>query len=477
MEFDTANSIEEINKYLKTSMASRTIQHALKNDQLNILVDRIVYLGTQGGNAKDVERLKATASLARLAAVFKSRQNEIFCVLSDILIDEPCDIEDLSDGDEKYYAAQALNQVEAEWLTNYVFQQSVKIDTAENTRKALIQIGIERTNDLALGWQAASFAFAWLKSIENLETRMRRSRRISTAWSEIIKEWDGNLCQEGGEGLAQWLKAMLISPTNQVDDEILIDLVNDVFSMLIRMIELRFSLALEASTYQVLEIARARVPGNTWLKLNRDSSNLKRIKLNLLEAALVLANQNRTDDKIMRLLNKAYYSKTQSQSALREHFLNIKGLDPDIKDWWLQGGKVQRSEDQTIHKVGNTEDQYIGSLLLHVETSRNFLEKLDRAVVPFLEISDPPLASTVKKANESYSEISRISRQLARMRKLTNTSLVGEVIEYNPRQHDMLGGHQYGVRQVRVVRDGVEKDYAGKIKMLVKPWVEVLDEN
>ena len=283
------------------------------------------------------------------------------------------------------------------------------------------------------------FAFAWLKTIENLETRMRRSRRISTAWSEIIKEWDGNLSQDGGEGLAQWLKALLISPTNQVDDEILIDLINDVFFMLIRMIELRFSLALDASTYQVLEIARARVSGNAWVQLNRDSSNLKRIKLNLLEAALVLANQNRTDDKIMRLLNKAYYSKTQSQSALREHFLNIKGLDPDIKDWWLQGGKVQRSEQQTIHKVGNTEDQYIGSLLLHVETSKNFLEKLDRAVVPFLEISDPPLASTVKKANESYCEISRISRQLARMRKLTNTSLVGEVIEYNPRQHDMLG--------------------------------------
>ena len=107
-------------------------------------------------DANDVKRLKASASLARLAAVFRSRQDEIFCVLPELLIDEPCDIETLSDGDEKNYAAQALNQLKAEWLTNYVFLQSVKIDTAENTRKALIQIGIERTNDLGLGWQAAS---------------------------------------------------------------------------------------------------------------------------------------------------------------------------------------------------------------------------------------------------------------------------------------------------------------------------------
>ena len=49
--------------------------------------------------------------------------------------------------------------------------------------------------------------------------------------------------------------------------------------------------------------------------------------------------------------------------------------------------------------------------------------------------------------------------------------LKGEILEYNPLQHEMLGGHQLGVRKVKVVRDGIQKDFNGKIKVLVKPRV------
>jgi len=58
------------------------------------------------------------------------------------------------------------------------------------------------------------------------------------------------------------------------------------------------------------------------------------------------------------------------------------------------------------------------------------------------------------------------------MRKLTKTDLKGERMEYNPMEHEMLGGHKPGVRRVKVVRDGIKKEFAGKIKTLVKPWVE-----
>jgi len=68
--------------------------------------------------------------------------------------------------------------------------------------------------------------------------------------------------------------------------------------------------------------------------------------------------------------------------------------------------------------------------------------------------------------------MAQIARRLARMRKLTTTSLRGARVEYNPLEHEMLGGHQPGVRKVKVVRDGVQKEFAGKVKTLVKPWVE-----
>ena len=78
----------------------------------------------------------------------------------------------------------------------------------------------------------------------------------------------------------------------------------------------------------------------------------------------------------------------------------------------------------------------------------------------------------MKKAVDGYQSIAQITRRLARMRKLSKTDLKGERLEYNPLEHEMLGGHISGIRKVRVVRDGIKKEFSGKIKTLVKPWVE-----
>ena len=111
-------------------------------------------------------------------------------------------------------------------------------------------------------------------------------------------------------------------------------------------------------------------------------------------------------------------------------------------------------------------------LLIEVEYAKETMEKLNRAVAPMLEISDPVLAETVKRAASNYQEMAQITSRLARMRKLTKSGLLGKKLEYNPREHEMRGGHQAGIRQVKVIRDGIRKEFNDKIKTLVKPLVE-----
>jgi hypothetical protein len=91
-----------------------------------------------------------------------------------------------------------------------------------------------------------------------------------------------------------------------------------------------------------------------------------------------------------------------------------------------------------------------------------------------LEISDPVTASNVISAAAGYAEIAQTALLLARMRKLKKTELKGMVVEFNPLQHELLSDTSQGVREVRVVRDGVQKDFGGSIKTLVKPRVEPL---
>ena len=161
--------------------------------------------------------------------------------------------------------------------------------------------------------------------------------------------------------------------------------------------------------------------------------------------------------KIMEILLASYTSGTQVSTAVKRHFRGAQDIDPDIADWWCSAGRISGSQRTVEHKVGNTEDSQIGALLIEVDSYREAMDKVGRAVVPLLEISEPVLASTVKKAVEGYRSIEQTTRRLSRMRKLTKTELKGERLEYNPLEHEMLGGHKAGVRRVRVVRGRYQK--------------------
>ena len=100
---------------------------------------------------------------------------------------------------------------------------------------------------------------------------------------------------------------------------------------------------------------------------------------------------------------------------------------------------------------------------------------MGRAVVRLLKVSNPLLADTTSRASKGYGEISRIARQLGRVRKLKVTNNKGDIVEYNRRLHEMLGGHQPGVRMVKVLRNGVQKEFGGIVKTIIKEWVEPAD--
>ena len=114
----------------------------------------------------------------------------------------------------------------------------------------------------------------------------------------------------------------------------------------------------------------------------------------------------------------------------------------------------------------------IGELLIEVLNTQPFMEALRDAVAPLLEISDPISAEKVTGAAAGYADIARNALMLARMRRLSKTSLKGEVVEFNPLQHELLSDVRQGVRSVKVVRDGIQKDFGGSIRTLIKPRVE-----
>ncbi|WP_283445297.1 hypothetical protein [Noviherbaspirillum suwonense] len=463
-----ARSLRDLNEILTNSMARQTIHSLLKRDEdLRVTIDAITRLGE--GTEED-SGLLAGAALGRLASVLGSAQSRaVIDAIPRVLARRPGAIDKLQ-GKEKYYASLSLQYVENPWVTDYCFNEAFAINTAENARKVLLQTAIGRSGDLASAWHAVTAAM--VKQGVGTDGQLRRAADVSSIWLEVVRGWSGPIGPRPGAALSAWMAVLLNAARASTEEQLVFNIVDNALAMALRVVELRFSNAFVAETYQPLERAKSLVGRDQWSRYLGKSEVLLKIRQCVQESALVLARQNRTDKDIATALEVVFSSREQAARSMSAYFAELHDLDPEIRAWWVSVGAVQQVQREVNHQIGNGEDQQIGALLIEVEACKETMDKLERAVVPQLEISEPPLASTVKRAAVAYKDMARIATQLARMRRLSKTSLLDAVIEYNPLQHELLGGSRPGVRHVRIVREGIQKEFAGKIKTLVKPWVE-----
>lgn len=463
-----STDLKALNDLLTQVMRQQQQQALLKDANLGQVVEAVVNLAS---SAPVEEELFAAAIVGRVAAVARGREAEVHSRVNELFTDEPPSIETLADGDAKEYAAKMLAYTDADWLSDYCAREALAIDTANNARKELLRILLSNSEDLAGFIRHLIGAAGIVKNIESHDTRIKRVRRIFESITEVVRNYEGNVGQEPGTSLASLMETFLRGATSADTDALhaSLDAANGV---LVRVIELRYSHALHAETYQLLQDGKKLLTQGPWTRYIEASTVIPKVQMNLLETALVLARQNRTDKEILRSMEASWPSTAMITSAIKLHFKGAVDIDPGVADYWLKVGRVSQSERAAEHKLGNTEDQQIGELLIQLDANRDSMGKLNSAVVPVLKTFDAYQAATVERAATGYESIAQVAERLARMRKLSKTDLLGSIVEYNPIEHDMEGGHRSGVRRVKVVRDGILKEFGGKIKTLVKPRVE-----
>ncbi|AWT12947.1 hypothetical protein [Stenotrophomonas maltophilia] len=463
-----AESLQGLNLLLTESMKRMQIQQLIRGDNLSKIVSTVLDLAA---TCPIEDELFASAILGRLAAVARGRENEVFSRAPDLFSDEPGSLETLGDGDEKEYAARAIAHTGANWLTSYCAREALALDTANNARKEVLKTLLIEAGSISGCIAHLSEAQAIVRSIEQLDSRIKRVRRIFDALAEVVRNYDGEVGTEPGRAIS-FLMDTFLRGAYSSDIDAAHATIDSAISIVVRVIELRFSHALHAETYSVLQSGKKLLTVGPWTRFLESSQNIRKVQMNLLETAVVLARQNRTDKEILRAMEASWPSIAFISVAIKLHFKEAVDIDPEISDYWMKVGRVPQSERAAEHKLGNTEDQQIGELLIQLDANRDNMAKLHRAVVPVLETFDPIQAATVRRAANGYESIAQVAERLARMRKLTKTDFLGDSVEYNPIEHDMEGGHRTGIRNVRVVRDGIHKEFGGKKKTLVKPRVE-----
>lgn len=465
---ESAADLKGLNDYI-TGLMRRHEHHAVvKGEHLWRVVDAVVGLAHK--STKD-DTLFAAAALGRIARVAGNRESQVYDRVADLQLADPPSVETLATSDEKTAAARSIVHLTDEWVSDYLIREVLEIDTAENARNVLLEEALKRHGTLSDLLVALESNPASAIAIDSLDSRLKRVRRILNAIANLLHQWRGELGHQPGIALAELVSTLLKGKLDGVDSKDLYKSFDYCLAVTTRIIELRFSIALSPDTYVVVEQGKKILGPGVWGRFLGRSENIANVRTALLEAALVLARQNRTDKRLVAVMLSCYTSRPQVSAAVKRHFKDAGDLVPDVAEFWIKVGEVT-GPSQIEQKVGNSEDEQIGALLIEVESSQEVMNKLDRAVAPIIEISDPVTASTVKRAAQGYKEIAQIVRRLARIRKLTPIGMKGKRLEYNALEQQLLGGHKPGVRQVRVVRDGIRKTFGKRKRTLVKPWVQ-----
>ena len=465
------STLEELNGLLTHAMARpQDIQLLIRGDGLEALVAHVLHLNRAGTN-----ELVAAATLGRIANVARGDRGEaVLSRVAEVFSREPGPMEALDDGDgrTKGHAARALRYAKSEWLSAYSVREALAIDTADNARSELLSASLARHGSVA-AWLSAISAHATLLRDVPIASRPRRLRRILDVMDAVVQGWRGEVGDDVGKEIALCLRGFSRSTDlAEVDEEILLDVLDSSLSIVVRTIELSFSVAFHAETYESLNQTKRTVGVGRWGRFSRSSKVLPSLRALLLESALVLARQRRMDAALASVFRTAFANDVQASSGIRRHFSRARDLDPEIAEWWTRLGDVPDRPALQEQRIGNPEDSQIGALLIGVERNRDAIGQMEKQVLPILKISDGVLASTVRRAVNGYKDLDQTVRRLARMRRLETSDLVGKYVEYDPLEHELVGGHRRGVRIVRVTRDGVTKDFAGRVRTLVKPWVE-----
>lgn len=255
-----ASDLQTLNDLLTQAMKLQQHQALIRNEQLSQVVDAVVDLA-QSAPAK--EELFAAAVLGRLAAVARGREAEVYSRAGDVFSMEPPSIERLADGDEKEYAAKVLAHVDGTWLTSYCAREALAIDTANNARKELLRTLLDRSESLADGVRRLTEAQSIVREIEQADTRIKRVRRIFEGLAEVARTYEGDVGQEPGSALATLAETFIRGATSSDVDALHASLDASI-AVLVRVIELRFSYALHAETYQLLQDGKKLLTQGPW---------------------------------------------------------------------------------------------------------------------------------------------------------------------------------------------------------------------
>ena len=278
-----------------------------------------------------------------------------------------------------------------------------------------------------------------------------------------------------GENLNNMLKSAFFGTDKPMTPKLMEDLSEEIIGLLYDLLRTQIYVITDERTYSCITLIARWHDKFSWPTFARASENCKLVSKIISDSILLLAKQNRTDSKLFGQLSNILGSKEEAQKVTVKIAEQNPDLQSNVRDWLARGARERRTK--VLNHIEES-DQYssdssIALALLETHKFSRIASNISQDSIIELKIFESKLGEDFERLLKSSKKLTGDIENIARRRNLSLRYTIGERVEYSPISHELITGHEEGIRWVNVVRPLVErKSLSGSQDIIIKALVE-----
>ena len=449
-------STQEKYDALRKLIAARKHHAAAKDKDFQVGIDSLLQT-VSDSSAQDKDRLLAVATLGRLASTIKRLRSTIYESLQAGLEKELPEPSLLEEPDDRSYVGYACEQIQPKWGIGYCAQAAIYEETGEQSRVAFLRALLTMKPDLAgvlIVLNEAIILFS-PETEDPGTTVTKRLKRLMAGLQTAMAEIRGEPGENPGKQLALLCRSAFKGNPDSKKEESLVAVVEGIAGVIHEIVRLRFSLAIEATTYSALKVIKTKLSASVWGKKVTKSPAMLQVVQDISEAMLILAKQGISDDSLAGELIIATGNKKTARQRMKQ-LAKMPGVANNVKNWLVEGKNEDPDDLVTGESQQLNDDSQLAALLVDALRFQALEDVGREQILPEIEMLDPHLGEGIVRLMQSGVAICDAIGVMARRKNLSVRGNPGEEEEYAPLEHEVVGNSN-GVRRVRIIRPVVEQ--------------------
>jgi len=420
---------------------------------------------------RELDVWSALAIVGRAASVSKPMGKVFFPIVQERLRSGLPNFIPLADGEDRWYLAKALQRSIAPEVVEIAFSEIVRDDVGEKARRVWVDIGLSatKTREEFLERINKNVDLVFGSSRNQSDALARRIRRINAAIGEKLVMSD----LPSGPEYSRQLRILYtghLSEEGPEDRDLREEVAIELLESLTDIVRLSFSAASYPNSYLIAKDLKG------WWAPASPPSGFEVILRKLVrlgaETLHIFARQGLRNNALRKSL--VLIGGTDLFRRLAQEVVNRdSSLPEDLSTWFCTGEDLAKRQSSAVVEAlsGERLDTDVSRLMVYT-TSAEFdgalVERLADDVRELMPDEGRSIASIAGKMKQTTQVVRSMSKRL-------HISLfldVGEIVQFDPAQHDAINEGPIGATVV-VVRSGTRKtEHNRSPRILLKPKVK-----